>query len=111
MLYRDVRRIESDNNTCNVIVNASTVYGFKNNNQTRNTYVLIEDKYFKTSTDNNNFGYNISSYTCLSHEDLAALTSPANAYVPFYSFVALILCVLSLWLVWFAVKSIFGRRV
>lgn len=108
MLYRDVSEIQNDENTCNTIVSTSVIYGFKDNNQTRNRYVLIEDKYVKSSSDTGN--YNISNYHCITNQELAALSSNANRFQPFYVALGFSLSVLTLVLVWSLLKSILGRR-
>lgn len=111
MIYRDVTEISSDNNSCNTVVNDYTIYGFTNNRQTRYQYVLIEDKYYKSQTSNSNYGYDISNYVCLDTATLTTLPAHSNYYVPFYAFLAFALSVAVFGLTWFAVKSIFGRRV
>lgn len=111
MIYRDVSTITGDNNTCNALNSDSVIYGFQNNNKVRNTYILIQDKYFKTQTSTSSYGYDISTYRCFSTQELEQLAAESNYYTPFYGAVALAISVLVLGLVWFCMKSIFGRRV
>ena len=111
MIYRDVTSITADNNTCNAVSSDSVIYGYSNNNKTRHTYVLIEDKYVKTQTSTNNYGYDITPYRCFSTQELESLAAESNYYTPFYGVVALAISALVLGLVWFCIKSIFGRRV
>lgn len=111
MLYRDVANVLSDNNSCNAVVNSTTIYGFSNSNRTRRTYTLIEDKYYYTGVNNSTYGYDISSYVCSSNEQLQALPSFANYLTPIYGICAFSLAFCSFAVTWFAIKSIFGRRV
>lgn len=111
MIYRDVTTITADNNTCNAVSSDSVIYGFQNNNKTRHTYVLFEDKYIKTQTSTSNYGYDITTYRCFSTQELEALPATSNYYTPFYGVIALVIAMLVLGLVWFCIKSIFGRRV
>lgn len=111
MLYRDVSAITSDNNSCNYINSEQIIYGFSNSNRTRKTYILLEDKYYLTNTTTQTNAYNISTYTCLSSTELQTLPSTANFYLPFYSSIAISLSILVLFIVWFSIKSILGRRV
>ena len=110
MLYRDVTTISSDNNTCNVINTNDIIYGYSNQNRTRKKYVLIQDKYILSETTTNSYGYSVDTYNCINNQVLNALPSEANYYTPFYGCVAFALSVFVLYLVWFSVRSILGRK-
>lgn len=111
MIYRDVTAIKADNNNCNTVNSNTVIYGYKNNNRTRYTYTLIEDKYIKTQEYNSTYGYDVGNSLCLSDSQIEQLPAFANYYTPFYGCMAFGMCVCVFGLVWFCVKSIFGRRV
>lgn len=111
MIYRDVSAIVADQNDCNYLSSDKQIYGFSNSYRTRKVYVLIEDKYYLSSTSTQTQPYNVANYNCLTDPNLTTLTSSSNAFVPFYGFVAISLSICVLCIVWFAIKSILGRRV
>ena len=108
-LFRDIRAIDSDNNDCNVIVDSNTIQGYKY--RYRRTYKLIGDTYFKADEYYSDYHFDHGSGICISSEQLHQLPSDANYFTPFYGLGAFALVVFLLFIVWYSVRSIFGRSV
>lgn len=106
-LFRDTKVIDNDYNDCNVIVDSNTIQGYKW--RRRRTYKLIGDTYFKSDDYYSDYDFSRGSSVCLSSDQLHQLPSDANYFTPFYGLGAFALACFLLFIVWYSVRSIFGR--
>lgn len=108
-LYRDVSKVQEDQNSCVVLNSPTVLYSYTNSDRTRKTYYLVEDTYYLARTENSSYGYNHNDYECLTSSQLETMPSAANALTPIYGFICCCLALAVLGIVWYVIRSLFGR--
>lgn len=88
MFHDDVSAIPT--NGCNILVNDYSIQNYSPDNSTRRTFVFRSGRWYLQRTEVQTYGWNISSYSCLSNNDLSNLNS--YSYIePFFYGMALVL--------------------
>lgn len=101
MYSDDVTQINTGSGWCNVLTSPDTIIGY--NGRNRRQYVFNGGKWYLWSSNTATNNYDISNYTCI---DVSQLNSYA-LYEPFMMAIPAVMVLVSLMLVFWAIKGVF----